>query len=144
MVSLLLCVLPILYTATALAVLPVVVAVERTNAIGRSFSLFHGAFGPALARILTIGGIAVGVLFLFALISGIAGAAMGTVPAGARPGTTAIVPLGVEITFSVIQSVLIAGLSVVLVPLWVLTYADLRARKEPTTSDTIRADLGIA
>jgi hypothetical protein len=130
--------------AVALAVLPVVVAVERTNPIGRSFSLFHGAVGPALARILTIGGLYLVPALIIAAITAAVTAATGALPAGAPAGTPRLAPLGVEITMVAVQYAVLAVLAVVLVPLWVLTYTDLRARKEPTTSDMIRADIGLA
>jgi hypothetical protein len=143
--ALIMCVLPVLYVAAALWVLPVVVAVERTGAIGRSFSLFHGAIGPALGRILTIAALYIAVGLVFSVITAVATAALGAIPAGATTTTpTLLLPLGAEVMVSVLQTVAMGALAVLTAPLTVLTYADLRARKEYTTAEMIRADVATA
>lgn len=135
------CLLPAFYVGAVLFLLPVVVAVERTNAISRCFRLFHADLGSALARLATIIGARIAVALVFALIGMIAGA--GT--ALAAPDPASVAPsawLGIGI--AAVQSIVMAVLSLLLMPLYVLTYADMRARCEQTTSETIKSDLGMA
>jgi hypothetical protein len=121
-VALVLCFFPVIYVAAALTVLPVVVLLERGTGIGRCFQLFHATIGVSISRIATIFGLglagAMAVTLLQTLVDTIA-------PADAA---------------TVVNSVLDGGYSiisyVILAPLLVTTYADMRARREPfTTAD---------
>jgi hypothetical protein len=131
------CILPVLYVAAVFTVLPVVVAVERTNAIGRSFSLFHHSLGVSVGRIATIIGIGIG--------GSVAGVLIGSVlDAGVRsatPGSSG--PFAGAIASAFVGSLIGAALSLLLAPLTLAAYADMRARIEPLNSTTIAHQLGI-
>jgi hypothetical protein len=137
LVAVCLCVLPVLYVAAVFLVLPVVVAVERTNAIGRCFSLFHGNLGTAVSRAATILGITIGA----AIGGGLVGAALNAIGRSATPGETGII---VGSVFSTLVAAVVSGVVAILVaPLTLTAYADLRSRKEPASGAGIAAQLGI-
>ena len=134
-----LCVLPVIYAWAVFVVLPVVVAVERTNAIARCFRLFHGDLGSSVARIATIFGLSVGAAVVGA---GIAAA----VSAGARLGTssdTAGTIVG-SVVATLISGLIGAAVAVLVAPLTLTAYADMRARVEPVNGMMIAQQLGIA
>jgi hypothetical protein len=133
-----LCVLPILYVAAVFTVLAVVVAVERTNAISRCFSLFHKDLGTAVSRIATVPGITIGVAVVGATIGAVAEVA-------ARSGIadSAGIILGSTLS-SLLAAVLSGAAAVLLAPLTLTAYADMRSRQEPLTSARIAQELGIA
>ncbi|SNT65817.1 hypothetical protein SAMN05421812_12725 [Asanoa hainanensis] len=137
LVAVCLCVLPIFYVVAVFAVLPVVVAVERTNAISRCFTLFHRDFGAAAGRIATILGITFGVGVVGALIGGGIEAATG-VSVNGNAGIIAG-----SIVSTLLTSVISGAVAVLLAPLTLTAYADLRARVEPTNAMTIAQQLGI-
>ncbi|BBH66303.1 hypothetical protein ACTI_29880 [Actinoplanes sp. OR16] len=116
-VAILLCVLPVFYVAAALAVLPVVVTVERGVGIGRCFQLFHADLGASLGRVATIYGVAIGAALCLGVVSVIVQAT-----AGALAGSVTDVLLNGAFTvaFGVVSS-----------PFLVTAYADMRARREP-------------
>ncbi|HZN18891.1 MAG TPA: hypothetical protein VFB84_12055 [Micromonosporaceae bacterium] len=137
LVALCLCVLPVLYVGAVFVVLPVVVAVERTNVISRCFSLFHGNLGSSVARIATIMGL------------GLAGSLAGVLTGGlgdglvqlAVPDTSGVVGGSVV---STLLGVLTSGaLAVLLTPLALTAYADMRARVEPVNTMVIAQELNI-
>jgi hypothetical protein len=141
------CFLPVLYVTAALFVLPVIVAVERTNAIGRSFSLFHASPGPALGRIVSI--------FALGMVESTATNTVAQVALGGmlptQPGqqfglAEATGPLiGAAVGLILLSAVLRAVMALLTIPLTVLTYTDLRGRVEPdTTTARIRADLQLS
>jgi hypothetical protein len=136
-VALCLCILPIFYIAAVFTVLPVVVAVERTNAIGRCFSLFHANFGPAAGRAFTIVGMSIGVN----VVAAIFGSVIDAVARNASDGTTGVV-VG-SIISSFLGAVIAGALAVLIAPLILTTYADIRARVEPLNSAMIAQQLGI-
>ncbi|WP_157408241.1 hypothetical protein [Actinoplanes sp. N902-109] len=105
LVAVVMCVVPVLYVSAALSVLPVVVLVERGNALGRCFRLFHADLGVSISRLATIGGVSVGI----GLATELATAAL---PAGTAP-------------FQTLSSFVSA---MVITPMLVTTYADMRAR----------------
>jgi hypothetical protein len=111
------CFLPIIYVGAALMVLPVVVTLERGSGIGRCFALFHADIGTSVARVATLWGITVG----STLVAGVLGAAV-----EATAGGTA------GVLFSTVLNG-IAGLAIgiVVTPLLVTAYADMRSRREP-------------
>jgi hypothetical protein len=137
LIAVCLCVLPVVYVAAALTVLPAVVAVERTNAIGRSFALFHGRLGPAVARTATILGLTFGVGLLVALV----GQLIEVGVASAVPGSDGVVAGAFATTL--LGALLGGALAVLTAPLTLTAYADLRARVEYVTTDRIAWELGI-
>ncbi|GAA1874100.1 hypothetical protein [Asanoa iriomotensis] len=136
-VGLCLCVLPVFYVWAVLAVLPVVVAVERTNAIGRCFTLFHKDFGASAGRLATIIGLTIGVSILSAIVGGVFQA----VASASLTGDTAII-VG-SIVSTLVGAVLGGALAILVAPLTLAAYADMRARVEPTNALTITYALGI-
>jgi hypothetical protein len=126
------CFLPVFYVGAVVTVLPAVVLFERDVGVGRCFQLFHGDFGAAVGRAATILGLylagAVAFGIVSALISGIVQGVSGI------NGSLDVGSAGV-ITGSTLESLvdgvyyLVSG--VVLTPLIVAMYADLRARHEP-------------
>jgi hypothetical protein len=125
------CVLPAFYLAAVFVTLPAVVAFERGNAIGRCFQLFHRSFGAATARtatilVITIAGAVVGWAIAVSINSALT-------PAGATgtrtAGTASL--LALSLIGLAVSTVLSAGLRVLVDPLILTTYADLRARVEP-------------
>jgi hypothetical protein len=137
LVALCLCILPVFYIAAVFTVLPVVVAVERTNAIGRCFSLFHANLGPAAGRVFTIIGMSIGVT----VVVGILGSVVDAVARNASEGTTGVI-VGSVIS-SILGAVIGGALAVLLAPLTLTAYADMRARVEPLNSAMIAQQLGI-
>ncbi|MDI6105295.1 hypothetical protein QLQ12_42610 [Actinoplanes sp. NEAU-A12] len=111
------CILPIVYVAAAVMVLPVVVTLERGSGIGRCFSLFHADLGTSVARIATLFGI-------------------GTVAALALGLVGIVLEAGISGTAGVVGSTVANGMyalaaGLVLPPLLVTAYADMRSRREP-------------
>ncbi|GIF71569.1 hypothetical protein [Asanoa siamensis] len=132
-----LCVLPVFYVLAVFTVLPVVVAVERTSAISRSFSLFHRDLGASAGRVATIIGLSIGVT----LLGSIVGVVAETMIAGAAPGTGGTV-VGVLLS-TLISAVLTAAVAILIAPLTLAAYADMRARVEPVNATMIAQELGI-
>ena len=138
LVGVCLCVLPVFYVAAVFTVLPAVVAAERTNAISRCFSLFHRDLGTAVARTATILGISIGV----AVVGGLIGAVFDSAVSSATPGTNGII--GGAIVSTAVGAVLAGAAAILLAPLTLTAYADMRSRAEPQlTTMQIAADLGI-
>jgi hypothetical protein len=132
-----LCVLPVIYVAAVFLVLPVVVAVERTNAIGRCFRLFHRDLGSAVARTATI----LGILLAASLVGGVIGSVFEAAARTGAGGTAGIVTGSVV---STLVTALISGAVAVLVaPLTLTAYADLRARVEPVDATVIAQEIGL-
>jgi hypothetical protein len=131
------CIVPGLYFAAVLLVLAPVVALERGNAIGRCFKLFHGDFGASLARTATIFGIVVG--------ASVVGGIVGAIASVAAPPETA--STGALIAAAAVSSafgVVVGGAVRVLVdPLTVAAYADMRARIEPLSSAVLVQEVGL-
>jgi len=133
-----LCLLPVLYVAAVFTVLPVVVAVERTNAIGRCFKLFHGNLGVSVGRTATIIGLTLGVGLVGNLIGSVISAAL-----QAGSASTSGLVIG-TVAATTIEAVLGGALAILLAPLTLTAYADMRSRIEPVSSATIAHELGIA
>jgi hypothetical protein len=132
-----LCFLPVLYVGAVFAVLPVVVAVERTGAIGRCFSLFHRDLGTSVGRIATVFGLTIAA----SIAGGGIGSILDSAARAASPGQTGIITGSV---FSTLLSAVIgAALAILTAPLTLVAYADMRARVEPVTSAVIAQQLGI-
>jgi hypothetical protein len=133
-----LCVVPVFYVAAALLVLPVVVAIERTSPIGRSFGLFHAHLGSSLARTATILGISVGT----AVVGGVAGSVIKLAAQGNVTGEGGIV-VGSVLT-TLVTAVIGGAVGILIAPLTLTAYADMRARREMTHGMTIAQEMGIA
>jgi hypothetical protein len=143
------CVLPIFYVAAVFAVLPAVVAIERTNVIGRCFRLFNRNVGLAVARIATIFGLGIGAAIVAFILSLVVRGATGLSLAGSGAvfGSGAVLGSGGSVAAAVISTLLSAVISaavaVLTAPLTVAAYADMRARVEPTNTTVIAQQLGI-
>jgi hypothetical protein len=129
------CVLPGLYLALVVLLLPPVVAFERRDPVARIFELFHTAVGAALSRTLTITGLWAGALVLAAVVPAVLRPFV--VPAGTGPdavwtGTVLDLVTGVFVT---VPAMLLTA------PLAVLTYTDLRGRTEPVSSAGLASEL---
>jgi hypothetical protein len=130
------CVLPVFYVAAVFVVLTPVVLFERGGAIGRCFSLFHTDFGAAVARIAAIAGLGLAISLGFAAVSAVVtllvrGSAFPN-PSVAASTATIVVD---SVTGTVLSAVATLICGVVLSPLIAATYADLRARREPFTTE---------
>ncbi|MEV6602468.1 hypothetical protein AB0M36_37305 [Actinoplanes sp. NPDC051346] len=130
MVGLLFCILPGLYVALAMSVLPVVVLLERGNGIGRAFELFHANFGAAIGRVATTAG----VMLAFTLAGG--ALVLGLQPTDALSGDD--VTVGVALTTAIISTTVSIISNVVVSPLLLTAYADMRARHEPFSTAYLR------
>lgn len=125
-VALVLCFFPVLYVGAVLTLLPAVVLLERGNGIGRCFQLFHAKIGVSVSRLATMIGLSIAGGLLLALVN----TAVDTTIGGSfsTPNATA----------TVINTVLQSGYYfvnyLVLAPLLVTAYADMRARHEPFTT----------
>ncbi len=143
LVGLCACVLPIFYLLAVFTVLPGVVAFERTNAISRCFRLFHGNFGVALGRVATIVGISIGagiVASIFSQVVGSGGGGFGLAPAVTTESTGAIVVASA--VSALIGAVIDRGVAILTGPMTLTAYADMRARVEPLTTQTLLPELG--
>lgn len=126
-----LCFLPVLYAGAVLMVLPIVVLVERGNAISRCFGLFHGDVGAALSRVATIAALSVAGLVVVNLIT--------TVVLVASGSTLEDRPVPATVAEVVLQGVYTFAIGLVTTPMLVTAYADMRARREPFTSAALRS-----
>jgi len=126
-----LCFLPLLYVGAVLLVLPVVVLVERGNAIGRCFGLFHADLAAAIGRVATIAGLTVAGLVVVNLVTTVVQVATGS--------TFEERPAAVTVTEVVLQGLFAFAAGMVTTPMLVTAYADLRARREPFTSADLRS-----
>ncbi|MBB2947919.1 hypothetical protein FB565_007690 [Actinoplanes lutulentus] len=124
-VAVLFCILPVIYVAAVLAVLPVVVTVERGAGIGRCFQLFHADFGVSAGRVATVYGIALGASFALLVVSTLAHAGLG---ATAGSATEVILNGLFSVAFGVVGTTFL-----------VTTYADMRSRKEPFSTAYLTA-----
>jgi len=125
------CLLPGLYFAAVLSVLPAVVVFERGVGIGRCFKLFHGQFGASLARIATI-------LVMYPVV-GLITSVIGNVVEAGLNATNADDPrliIGSAVSTG-ISSIGFGALAIVTTPLLLTAYADMRARVEPFSTATL-------
>jgi hypothetical protein len=116
------CLLPGVYFGLVLTILPAVVLLERGNAIGRSFQLFHANFGAAIARVGVICAVSIGFLIVENAFAGALG--NGYLSEGPVSTTAGVVTAFLSVAFSIISGVVVA-------PLTLTAYADMRARREP-------------
>jgi hypothetical protein len=137
LLGVLLCVLPVFYVAAVFIVLAVVVAVERTNAIGRCFTLFNRDVGWSVARIATIIGLSIGA----GIVGGLFGIFVNAAVHRSATGTGGIVAGSIASTL--LSALITAGLGILLAPLTLAAYADMRSRVEPVSATVIAQQLGI-
>jgi hypothetical protein len=102
--------------------LPVVVLLERGNAIDRVFRLFHADFGASLGRIATMFGLQLAISIVGSQISSL----IATPISSSGSATTAVV-----IVSQAISGVFSLASTVVFAPMLLTAYADMRARREP-------------
>jgi hypothetical protein len=138
LVAVCLCFFPVFYVIAVMVVLPVVVAVERTNAISRCFSLFHQDLGLAASRIATIVALTIGV----AGLGGVVGAVIDSGVRAAVPGDGGILAGAVGSTL--LSAIVSGALAILIAPLTLTAYADMRARQERIDATVIARQLGIA
>lgn len=124
LVGLIACILPGIYVGIVMSILPAVVLLERGNAISRVFQLFHADIGAALGRIIITALMGVAISFASSIVTGIVDpSAWNTAHSGA--GTVGgIVSAVLSTGFSIASTVL-------LTPMLLTAYADMRARHEP-------------
>jgi hypothetical protein len=116
--GLLCCILPVIYVAAALCVLPAVVLLERGVGVGRCFQLFHGNLGASVGRVATIGALALGASVVENLVNS-------AITVGDSTSTVAVV------ISAVVTAAFSVATGVVSPALLLTTYADMRARLEP-------------
>lgn len=138
LVAICLCFFPVFYVAAVFVVLPVVVAIERTNAISRCFSLFHRDLGLAIGRLATILGLTIGAAIAGGLISTVVDVAV----RAAVPGDGGVVAGSVGSTL--LAATISGAMAILGAPLTLAAYADTRARQAPVNAMVIAAELGIA
>jgi hypothetical protein len=123
LVGLVFCILPGIYLILVLSVLPVIILLERGNGIGRAFQLFHADFGSAIGRIATV----IGIMLVVAVIDNVFSSALITT-GGLNSDDIgigiAIVAAVITTAFSIIQTIVVS-------PMILTAYADMRARHEP-------------
>jgi hypothetical protein len=123
------CILPGIYLYAVFMVLPAVVLFEREVPISRCFRLFHRGFSTAIGRVATIFGIIVGVSLAGTAIGAVIGGVAGTTNATVDLGSPA--QIGISLVTAAIAAVLSGAAYLVVNPLLLVTYADVRARVEP-------------
>jgi hypothetical protein len=129
------CILPSIYFIAVFTVLPAVVLFERGDVISRCFRLFHTDLAASVLRAGTI--MAIGLAAV--IVSSIIDAIVRGVARAVSAGTTGAV-LGTALV-TVFDVLIAAGFGVLLGPLILTTYADLRARREPLNSQALAHDL---
>ncbi len=131
-VAAVLCFFPVIYVGAVLTVLPVVVLLERGNGIGRCFKLFHANLGVSVSRIATIFGLSLAAGLVLTMVTMLVDVLVGG--SLEAPTDTATV------INTILQSAYYIPAYVVLPPLLLTAYADMRARLEPFTTASLRPD----
>jgi hypothetical protein len=127
----LLCLLPGFYVVIALYILPAVVLLERGQGIGRAFKLFHADFGASIARVATIGGLGLA----FAMVEN---AFTSLIGGGFVTDEPLTVPLAVAA--GIVSVAIWVASAIVLAPMLLTAYADMRARREPFSTAYLTPD----
>jgi hypothetical protein len=123
------CVVPGVYLAMVFTLMPAVVVFERGRTFRRCFALFHGDVSAALPRLMIITAIAYGMTVPATVLVGGAGIGLDEV------GWTSSTAIWTVTVWTVLLGAAIqVGVSLLTVPLSVVTYADLRARREPLST----------
>jgi hypothetical protein len=131
------CILPGIYVIAVITVLPAVVAFERTNAIGRCFKLFHTDFGLSVGRVATILGLNLGA----GVIGGLLGTALSAGISVAASGTGGII--AGTLVSTAVSAVIGGAVAVIIQPLVLTAYADMRARVEQVSTGVLARELGL-
>lgn len=131
---------PVFYVMAVFTVLPVVVAVERTNAIGRCFELFHRNLKVSLSRIGTIFGVSLTVSVVVGFLSVLIIGPWISVDAGNLNWPAVVATGSVYVVVGLLMQLL---LPLLVAPLSLTAYADMRARVEPVSATQIAQELGI-
>ncbi|GEM_PF-6696477 len=127
------CVLPGIYLALAVSLYSFVVVFERgRNPIGGTFRLTHKFFGAAAGRTAVLVAVCVGYSLVVDVIVGLGGALV------ALAGADAFLVVGAT---NLVQSLLQAPATALLLAGLLLTYAELRAREVPLTTADLRSQL---
>jgi hypothetical protein len=129
------CFVPAIYFIAVFTVLPAVVLFERGNVIARCFRLFHADLGASALRVGTVIAIGIAAGIVSSIINSIARLVADAFSGGSGGVVTATVIV------TVFDVVIAAGLGVLLGPLILTTYADLRARREPVDTRVLAHDL---
>jgi hypothetical protein len=135
-VSLCACIVPVFYVLTVVSVLPAVVAFERGGALTRCFRLFHHRLDVAASRLVIAAVVSFGFTAAGQSLSTFAGGS------GALGGAAWELP-------GIVSGTVAAGLvsaigGVLIVPLLLTAYADMRAHAEPLSTSVLAAELGLA
>ncbi|GAB1692028.1 hypothetical protein [Krasilnikovia sp. M28-CT-15] len=125
--ALLACFVPILYVGAVFVLLPAVVLFEPGGGVARCFRLFQTDLGVAVGRIVTVALLTMGLAVPAGVLSAVVGMLLGAPSSGTSTG--ALIAGSVISTVLSQLASLVAGM--VVTPLIVATYADLRARTEP-------------
>ncbi|MGH3681679.1 MAG: hypothetical protein ACRDT2_15715 [Natronosporangium sp.] len=136
--GLLACVLPGLYLAVAGSLFSFVVIYERgRSGIGRSFGLVHRQFGAALGRVLLLVVTYLGVTLLVSCLLGLlSGSAL---PPGTPGGDSPEVATWLQVVTNLIGAAVDLPMTMLLLVGTLLTYTQLRARKEPLSTGQLQA-----
>ncbi len=124
--GLLLCLLPGVYVTVVLVLLAPVVAVERREGIGRCFDLFHASSRAGLSRNGTIVAVMVTVSSIGSWLQAPITFAVSSVQVDIGAGDS-LLALAISSTVTAVVGILTG-------PLTVTAYADLRARRERTST----------
>ena len=137
LVGLCFCVFPGLYLALALSMIAPIVAFERGQpALTRSFRLVHSTFGPTVGRLVVLA-LSIGVAAF--VISCVLGFITGTTQLGAPAGSVPHPSTAATVVELVLQAVLNLPLTLVGIAGVLVTYAELRGKQEPLSSDDLAA-----
>jgi hypothetical protein len=141
------CFLPSIYLAFAVSLFSFPVIFERgRNPIGRSFSLVHANFGPALGRVAMLAGVYIGIAGAVSLASTLAlrvvTGQQGSlfVPQPGQTPTLSGAALVTQIVSSVVQAAVGVPLMAFLLVGLMITYTQLRRNQEPITTQQLWAE----
>lgn len=126
LVAFIACFVPVIYVSAVITILPVVVLLERGQGIGRCFQLFHANFGVSVSRIATMMGLYFAGSVVLALLTTIVSLTIGG--SYESPNTTATVINGI------LQCAYYFASGLVITPMVVTAYADMRAHREHFTT----------
>nr|MDT0660252.1 hypothetical protein [Micromonospora sp. DSM 115978] len=126
------CVLPGIYLGFALSMVGPVYLFERVNPIGRSFQIFHGAFGLILGRVALVALVTVGGVVLIEVVGTGLGLSLG-MGSGLTAGAVLVTVVG-SLIATPLYLVQLVGL--------VATYTEWRGRQAPVGTAQLVAELG--
>jgi hypothetical protein len=127
LVGIVFCILPGIYVAAVVSILPAVVLLERGQGVARCFRLFHANLGDSIGRVVTIGGITIVVGIVDNLVTS-------ALTAGHSPSTV------LTVISAIISAIFSLATGIVVPALLLTTYADMRARHEPFSTAYLMPD----